>query len=128
MNTNQFETNIKTILDELAPIVFVQNKAPTNQTGPYTEFRFDTTLDMEPTYLITLVFSCFDSQNVSSKGNKDIADSIQNKFNKQVFNFEDTSVHSMMTLRQDIPSEMLTEKQVIELQFDLVLYQNKEVI
>lgn len=128
MNTNSFESNIKSILDELNTISFHQNKAPISQTVPYTQFRFDTTIDMEPTYLITLVFSCFDSQDVPSKTNKNIADLIQKKFNKKVFNFKDMSIHSTMGLRQDIPSEMLTEKQVIELQFDLVLYQDKEVI
>ena len=128
MNTNQFESHVKSILSSLPTIKFYQNKAPTSASVPYVEFRFDTIIDNEPTYMINLVFACYDSQNKTSKGIKDIADLIQNTFNKVSLNFTDMSIHSTMSIRQEIPNEMLTEKQAIELQFDLILYQNKEVI
>lgn len=121
MNTNDFESNVKTIINALGFNAY-QNKAPNKAVMPYVVFRFDTVLDTSPTYLINAVFACYDSQDVSSKSNKIRADLIQRAFNKTSLNFDDMSIHSIMTLRQDIPSEMLEERQVIELQFDMTLY------
>lgn len=77
--------------------------------------------------MINLIFACYDDQTKTNIVNNTNADLIQNKFNKKVFNFDDSSIHSMMTIRQEIPNDMLVEKQVVELQFDLVLYE-REVI
>ena len=128
MNTNSFETNIKGSMPVIDNVTFYQNKAPESAVLPYVVLRFDTTVDVDPTYLTNLIFACFDSQNKKSKDIKNIADSIQNTFNKKVLVYKDMVVHSTMTIRQEIPSEMLTEKQGVELQFDLILYSNKEVI
>lgn len=128
MNTNEFEKNIKSTIKSINGAVFYQNHAPLHAVLPYVVLRFDSVIDTEPTYLINLVFACFDSQDKDTEDIKDIADSIKNVFNKKVLNYEGMSVHSTMTIRQEIPSEMLTEKQGLEMQFDLVLYQNKEVI
>lgn len=78
--------------------------------------------------MINLIFACYDDQTKTNIVNNTNADLIQNKFNKKVFNFDDSSIHSMMTIRQEIPNDMLVEKQVVELQFDLVLYYEREVI
>lgn len=77
--------------------------------------------------MINLIFACYDDQTKTNIVNNTNADLIQNKFNKKVFNFDDSSIHSVMTIRQEIPNDMLVEKQVVELQFDLVLYE-REVI
>lgn len=77
--------------------------------------------------MINLIFACYDDQTKTNIVNNTNADLIQNKFNKKIFNFDDSSIHSMMTIRQEIPNDMLVEKQVVELQFDLVLYE-REVI
>lgn len=127
LNSNAINVNVGTVISQIPNIKFYQNKAPVKAQTPYVVFRYDSVLDNSPTYMINLIFACYDDQTKTNIVNNTNADLIQNKFNKKVFNFDDSSIHSMMTIRQEIPNDMLVEKQVVELQFDLVLYE-REVI
>lgn len=102
--------------------MFYQDHAPKDAKLPYTVFRLETMLDTSPSTNATLKFMCYDDRNKSAQENIKIADEIHHAFNKKYKAFENQSYHSVLNLRQVIPSEYLTDKQCIELQFDVVIY------
>jgi hypothetical protein len=122
VNTSIFYINFKSLLGDLG-ITLYQNKAPKSAITPYTIFRLETIVDTSPSQIVSMKFICHDDQAKSSKGNVIIADKIETKFNKTFGVFSNgQGYHSTMSLRQEIPSEMLIETQVIELQFDIAVY------
>lgn len=125
MNTSLFMSNFKSLLADIDTDLY-QDNAPKTAKTPYIVFRLETTIDQSPSYTLDMKFMCYDDQNKSSKDNIIIADEIQKIFNKQYWVLVGQSLHSTLTLRQNIPSEMLIDKQVIELQFDMTLYERGE--
>ena len=57
MNTNDFESNVKTIINALGFNAY-QNKAPNKAVMPYVVFRFDTVLDLS-TCLINSILAYY---------------------------------------------------------------------
>ena len=122
MNTLVAYNDLKTILRVMEGIVFYQDSAPKNAVTPYVVFRLESMVDTSPTTNATLKFMCYDDRNKLAKANIEIADKIHHKFNKTYRVFDIQSYHSVLNIRQVIPSEYLTDKQCIEMQFDVVIY------
>lgn len=125
MNTSLFYENFKSLLGEL-DIRLYQNKAPKSAITPYTIFRAETIIDTSPSQVVSMKFICHDDQSKTSKENVIIADKIEKLFNKTFGVLDGQGYHSTMSLRQEIPSEMLIDTQVIELQFDIAIYEKGE--
>lgn len=121
--------NIKSIVKEIETtnkdISFYLNSAPKSVPSPYVVFRLEDMIDTSPTYNFTLKFMCWDDRNKSSENVLKIADIINDKLNKKQLVFDDMGIHSVLNISQNIPSEFLTDKQCVELQFDITIYERK---
>lgn len=131
MNIKQsFETNIKAVLTEakayLNGVDIYVNHAPKTATLPYIVVRLESMIDTSPSYNATLKIVFYDDRNKTSQTNSLNADIMRPIFNKAQFEFDDMLVHSVLSLEQNIPSEYLADKQVIEQQFDVRIYERKQ--
>ena len=131
MNIKQsFETNVKAVLTEakayLNGVDVYVNHAPKSATLPYIVVRLESMIDTSPSYNATLKIVFYDDRNKTSQTNTLNADVMRPIFNKAQFEFEDMLVHSVLSLEQNIPSEYLADKQVIEQQFDVRIYERKQ--
>lgn len=126
MNTELFDSNFKSLLPQLVGIKFYKDSAPSTATLPYTIFRYETTIDTSPSQVVSVKFICHDATGKTSKDNMIVADKIQKLFNKNAWVLVGQGLHSTMSLRQEIPREMLVDTQVIELQFDIEVYEKEE--
>lgn len=110
------------ILKSSHSIDFYYDHAPKSAKFPYVVFRIETILDTSPTTNAILKFMCYDDRNKIAESNIRIADIIHNRFNKYRRSYDLYAYHSVLNIRQSIPSEFLIDKQCIEMQFDLVIY------
>lgn len=127
MNVNsKVNDKLKLIVSSLSPLItdtnFYMNHAPKGAVTPYIVFRLEDLLDTSPSYNATIKFMCWDDRNQPSSRNNRNADLILKSMNKAQFSYEDLAIHSVLSLQQTIPSEYLTDKQCIELQFDARIY------
>lgn len=124
--TERIYTNLKSMLPEMSEELgaqFYQDSAPKSAQTPYIVFRVEDIIDDSPTYRTTIKFMFWDIRNKSSKENIKNADFIVNKFNRGQFPFKDMGMHSVLNLQQNIPSEYVTDKQCIEQQYDVNIYE-----
>ena len=124
-----FDKTLKAIMAQLnvfklehKGIEFYLDRAPKTATLPYVVYGLEDMLDTLPTYNSTLYFSVFDSENKSSQTIRNTADAINDFFNNKVLASNQGTLHSKLTIYQNIPSEYLEQKQCIELQFDVRIY------
>lgn len=127
MTRDRLYTALKDLVRDLTTYVpnvqFVMDKAGSSVKTPYIVFRVEDIIDTSPTLNTTIRFMCYDDENATSTTNNLHADVIRNHFNKKQFVFDDISLHTTLSIEQTIPAEYLTDKQVIELQFDATIYE-----
>ncbi len=119
---------IKTIVDDLKEkevtrTEFHMNHAPKNAATPYVVFRIEDIINSSPSYNATLKMMLYDDRNKTSEKNIENADIIRRSFDMLQKVHEDIALHSLLIIEQNIPSEYLTDKQVIEQQYDIRIYE-----
>lgn len=102
-----------------------RNRAATKATAPYITIKLDTKIDTSPSFDQMIIFAIYEDENKSIRNIEEIADAIEYILNKNTFESDTQRYHFMLSLRQNIPNEMLISKQAIELQFMGRIYPKK---
>lgn len=110
------------LMSELSDVEMYYNHAKKDAVYPYIVWRIEDTYDTSPTYNHVVKFMIYDHRNKSSLVVGQLADTVQRLFNKKQYTTDKLGIHSVLSIRQSIPSEFLVDSQVEELQFDMTVY------